>query len=121
MKESPRAALEKMAMIRNRIGQSSLDANQQSPLLKMIDRDMDEVQKYIEENLADIETIEQNKTNLEVVERRQQRRTDVERQLQGLVEDYNQLIDEQRFAEAELIAAQAYDLDPNSVISVLLT
>ena len=120
MEESPRAALEKMAMIRNRIGQSRLDANQQSPLLKMIDRDMEKVQKYIEENLADITTEEQNKTNLQTVERRQQRRADVESQLQSLVEDYNQLIDERRFAEAELIAAQAMDLDPNSVISVLL-
>ena len=120
METSPREALEKFAMIRNRVGQSDLDASQQSPLLKMIDRDMDQVQKYIEENLADIDNIEQNKNNLEIVERRQQRRDDVERQLQSLVEDYNNLIDEQRYAEAELIAAQAIDLDPNSVISVLL-
>ena len=120
MKESPRAALEKFAMIRNRIGQSKLDASQQSPLLKMIDRDMEKVQQYIEENLADIDNIEQNANRLQTVERRQQRRDDVERQLQSLVEDYNQLIDEQRYPEAELIAAQAMDLDPDSVISVLL-
>ena len=120
IKESPRAALEKMAMIRNRIGQSKLDASQQSPLLKMIDRDMEEVQSYIEENIADIDNDATNKTNLEIVERRQQRRLDVERQLQSLVEDYNKLIDEQRYPEAELIAAQAMDLAPNSVVSALL-
>jgi len=107
-------------MIRNRIGQSKLDASQQSPLLKMVDRDMEEVQKYIDENLAEIDNDQRNKTNKEIVERRQQRRQDVERQLQSLVEDYNKLIDEQRYAEAELIAAQAIDLDPDSVISVLL-
>ena len=118
--KSPREALEKMAMIRNRIGQSDLDASQQSPLLKMIDRDMEEVQKYIEQNIAEIDNDYQNKTNLEIVERRQQRRVDVETQLQGLVEDYNQLLEEQRFAEAELVADQAMDLDPNSVISILL-
>ncbi len=120
MEESPRAALEKMAMIRNRIGQSKLDASQQSPLLKMIDRDMEEVQSYITENLADIDNVEQNKANKQVVERRQQRRLDVENQLQGLVDSYNKLIDEQRYPEAELIAAQAMDLDPNSVIATLL-
>ena len=120
VEDSPRAALEKMVMIRSRIGQSKLDASQQSPLLKMIDRDMEEVQKYIDENLADIDVIEQNNRNKEIVERRQQRKSDVEQQLQSLVEDYNQLIDEQRFAEAELVAAQAMDLDPGSVISVLL-
>ena len=120
IKESPRAALEKMSMIRNRIGQSKVDASQQSHLLTMIDRDMEEVQSYIEENIADIDNAEQNRTNLEIVERRQQRRLDVERQLQSLVEEYNQLIDEQRYPEAELIAAQAVDLAPNSVISSLL-
>jgi len=120
IKESPRAALEKMAMIRNRIGQSKLDASQQSPLLKMIDRDMEEVQSYIQENIAEIDNDQQNKKNLELIERRQQRRLDVERQLQSLVEDYNKLIDEQRYSEAQLIAAQAVDLAPDSVISNLL-
>ena len=120
MKEDPRGSLEKFAMIRNRVGQSKLDAKQQSPLLKMIDRDMEEVQQYIEQNLAEIDNDAQNTTRLQTVERRQQRRDDVEQQLQGLVEEYNQLIDEQRYPEAEMIAAQAMDLDPDSVISVLL-
>ena len=120
IKESPRVALEKMAMIRNRIGQSKLDASQQNLLLPMIDRDMEEVQSYIEENLAEIDNEIRNKTNLEIVERRQERRYNVERQLQSLVEDYNKLIDEQRYPEAELIAAQAMDLAPNTVISNLL-
>ena len=120
IKESPRAALEKMSMIRNRIGQSKVDASQQSHLLTMIDRDMEEVQSYIEENIAEIDNAATNKSNLQIVERRQQRRLDVERQLQSLVEEYNKLIDEQRYPEAELIAAQAVDLAPNSVISNLL-
>ena len=120
LKKSPRQALEKLAMVRNRIGQSQLDAAQQSPLLKMVDRDMEEFQKYIEENLADIETEERNRENKSIVERRRQRRADVERQLQSLVEDYNRLTDEQRFAEAEVIASQAYDLAPDSEIAVLL-
>lgn len=120
LKKSPRQALEKLAMVRNRIGQSQLDAAQQSPLLKMVDRDMEEFQKYIEENLADIETEERNRDNKDIVERRRQRRADVERQLQSLVEDYNRLTDEQRFAEAEVIASQAYDLAPGSEIAVLL-
>ena len=120
IEKSPRAALEKMAMIRGRIGQSKLDASQQSPLLKMIDRDMEAVQSYIEENIAEIDNHSRNELVKEEVERRQQRTLDVDRQLQSLVEDYNKLIDEERYAEAELIAAQAHDLDPGSVISVLL-
>jgi general secretion pathway protein D len=120
IQESPRDALERMAMIRNRIGQSKLDASQQSPLLKMIDRDMEEVQAYIEENISEIETNEQNAENKAIVQRRRQRRIDVDNQLQSLVEDYNRLIDEKRFPEAKVIASQARDLAPKSEIAVLL-
>ena len=75
IEKSPREALEKMAMIRGRIGQSNLDAKQQRPLLIMMDRDMAEVQAYIDQNLSTIENEETNTSRKELVERRRQRRS----------------------------------------------
>lgn len=120
IEKSPREALEQMAMIRGRIGQSNLAANQQRPLLIMMDRDMAEVQAYIDQNLSTIENEETNQSRKELVERRRQRRLDVEQQLQKLVEDYNQLVDEERFPEASRIAKQAYDLAPETEIASML-
>ena len=120
LEKSPREALEKMAMIRNRIGQSSLDAKQQRPLLTMIDRDMQEVQAYIDQNLSTIENAETNARRKEFVELRKQRRMDVESQLQKLLERFNTLKDEQRYAEAMVIARQAYELAPENDVAVLL-
>ncbi|MGB7328993.1 MAG: hypothetical protein WBD31_29200, partial [Rubripirellula sp.] len=117
---SPREALEKMSMIRNRIGQSSLDAKQQRPLLLMIDRDMSEVQAYIDQNVSTIENDETNARRKEFVELRRQRRLDVQQQMLKLVEEYNKLVDEERFAEASLVAKQAYELAPETEIANML-
>ncbi len=120
LESKPREALEKMTMVRGRIAQSNLDAESQRPLLAIIDRDISEMQKYIEQNLPDIMNDEANAQALDDVERRRQHRQDVETQLQKLVNDYNQLIDEKRFAEAGAIVNQASDLDPDSELVVLL-
>ncbi len=117
---NPREALEKMAMVRGRIAQSNLGGDSQRPLLTIIDRDISEMQKYIDQNLPDIINDETNQARKDDVERRQQRRLDVEYQLQKLVEEFNDLADEKRFAEAMVVVNQASDLAPDSEIVVVL-
>lgn len=121
LRTSPREALEKMTMVRGRVAQSQLDVNSQRPLLTIIDRDLDSMQRYIDENLPEIINDENNAERKASVERRRQRRYDVETQIQKLVEEFNDLIDEQRYAEAQVVARQAADLDPDSEIVALLT
>ena len=48
LKTSPRKALEKMTYVRNRINESDLDAARKRPLLTIIDRDMNQMQSYID-------------------------------------------------------------------------
>ena len=121
LESKPREALEKMAMVRGRIAQSQLDPKKQKYLLEIIDRDLAQMQSYIDDNLALILNQEENDERKETVELRRQRRVDVDAQLQKLIDEYNKLIDEQRHAEAAVVASQAADLDPdNPVVTVLL-
>ncbi len=121
LETNPREALEKMTMVRGRIAQSQLDANSQRPLLTIVDRDLNEMQSYIDRNLPQILNDETNADRREQVELRRQRRVDDGTQLQKLVEEFNTLIDEQRFPEAQVVARQAADLAPNSdVVAVLV-
>jgi general secretion pathway protein D len=120
LETNPREALEIMTSVYGQVAQSNLDANSQRPLLSIINRDIAEMQKYIEQNLPDIMNQEQNEERKDSVERRQQRRFDVEQQLQKLVEEYNQLEHEERYAEAEVVVRQAQDLAPDSEIVGLL-
>ena len=120
LKTSPRKALEKMTYVRNRINDSELDSDRKRPLLTIIDRDMNQMQAYIDEHLSEILLDETNQRNLELVESRRQASYDTELQIQKLTEEFNELVDQRRWPEAEAIARQAEELDPTSPIVVQL-
>ena len=113
LEKKPTQALAKLTAVRSRIASAKLAPETQRPLLTLIDRDITEIQAYIEENLSEIQNEERNDATRDLVERRAQRRIDDELQIQKLVEQYNDAIDERRFAEAGLIVEQANDLAPD--------
>ena len=113
LEKKPTQALAKLTAVRSRIADAQLAPETQRPLLTLIDRDITEIQAYIEENLSEIQNEERNDSSRDLVERRAQRRIDDELQIQKLVEQYNEAIDERRFAEAGLIVEQANDLAPD--------
>ena len=51
------------------------------------------------------------------IDKERGRKIEVDQRLAALVEEYNSLIDEQRFAEAEVIAKKAAQLSPDSVVA----
>ncbi len=120
METEPRVALDRMVALRSRISSSDLSNENRNPLLTIIDRDIREMQRYIDGNLPDIVVKETNASRLESVEMSKERKYETEKQIQKLVEDFNRLMDQQRFQEAEVVANQAADLDPESEIASLL-
>lgn len=120
LESNPNKALEKLTMVRSRVESAEITADTRRPLLTLIDRDITEIQAYIEQNLPEILNDEQNQSNRDLIERRAQRRLDTEEQLSDLVNQYNELIDERRFDAAGLIAQQAMDLAPDSEIAAVM-
>ncbi len=120
LETNPNKALEKLTMVRSRVETAEISPDTRRPLLTLIDRDITEIQAYIEENLPEILNDEQNEANRDLIERRAQRRLDTEEQLADLVSQYNEFIDERRFDEAGLIARQAMDLAPGSEIAAVM-
>ena len=120
LESNPNKALEKLTMVRSQVEAAEISPDTRRPLLTLIDRDITEIQAYIEENLPEILNDEQNQANRDLIERRAQRRLDTEEQLADLVNQYNELIDERRFDEAGMIARQAMDLSPDSEIAAVM-
>ena len=120
LESNPNKALEKLTMVRSQVEAAEISPDTRRPLLTLIDRDITEIQAYIEENLPEILNDEQNQANRDLIERRAQRRLDTEEQLSDLVSQYNELIDERRFDEAGMIARQAMDLAPDSEIAAVM-
>ncbi len=120
LERSPNQALAKLTAVRERIASASLTPETQRPLLTLIERDITEIQAYIEENLSEILNEEANETARDLVERRAQRRVDTDEQIAKLVNEYNTLIDERRFDEAGRIVRQAVELAPDlEVVAVM--
>ncbi len=116
----PREALTRIQSVRAKVTQSALDSESQRQLLTLVDRDIAEMQDYINKNQSEIMNDEANADSLERIDTMRQQRIEVETQLQKLVDNYNQLIKERRFEEAGVIVNQARSIAPDSEVVALL-
>ncbi len=117
---NPRGALNHMRYVRDDILESDLDEAGKKQLTSVIDREIGEYERYIDENRSLIENRELNEQRLDAVKTDRQNREDVERKIQTMLDEFNQLIREERFTEAEFIARQARDIAPDSPVVAIM-
>lgn len=116
LEKDPRGALDRLSTLRTRVAAADIEPATRKHLLTNVDRTILRINTYIRRNISEIQNDERNQQVLDEVDR--DRRTDIESQnrLAGLVEEFNRLMDEQRFAEAEILAKQAQELRPNDPV-----
>ena len=112
----PRGALERLKKLRDRVNDSEVDPSSKKQLLTLVDRSVDSLEQFIETNRTEIELAEHNREVREGVVLDGQRKQEIQNKLASLVEEFNQLLEEQRYAEAERIAKQARELDPEAEV-----
>ncbi|WP_425616826.1 hypothetical protein NA78x_000486 [Anatilimnocola sp. NA78] len=113
----PRAALNKMKTFRERVTAADLDTTARKNLLTSIDRRVSELQTYIDQNKSTIENAEKNRGLLAERARNTELTLEMQDKLASLVEQFNRLMDENRYAEAEVISKQAREIEPNSPVT----
>ena len=119
--KDPRAAVDILVQARGRISQEeTLTETEKAPLFAIVDRDIADFQKYIEKNFSDIQLQEKNEAVLADLHESRQKKYAAELQVQKLVEEFNDLMDEERYAEADDVARQVEELLPGSQIAVQL-
>ena len=112
----PRGSLQRLQRLRDRVEQEGLDPPTRTQLLALVDRSVRDAEQYIELNRSDIELKERNVAAAQKIDRDRQARTDMQNKLAQLVEQFNDLVEEKRFAEAEVIAKQARELAPDEAV-----
>ncbi len=75
------------------------------------------MRKFIQENRPKIDLEDRNQKVRQEMDRQRQNQLDVQNKLAQKVEEFNNLMHEQRYAEAELVAKQAAELDPDSPLA----
>jgi general secretion pathway protein D len=113
---NPRQALKILKDTRQQVVDSKLSDEYRNQLLHRIDLTLDETEKYISDHRSEIELDEQNKAVLEEVERDKEVKLKVQQKIADLVEQFNKLRDEQRFAEMEVVARRAIELAPDDPV-----
>ena len=108
--------LQKLQKTRDRVSQSELDPASRKHLQTIVDRNIAQMEKYIDENRAEIENTQCNAKVIAEIELRRSKKLEIQNKLAELVESFNKLVDEKRYAEAEVIARQAVDIDPENPV-----
>jgi general secretion pathway protein D len=116
----PMEALDRLKTLRQRVSQAELDSTQRKNLLTMVDRVTTHMQAWVDENKA---TIELDQRNKQIMDRNQLEASNMAKtdaQVQTLVDQYNELIDQARYPEAEQVAKKVSEVKPNSEIASIL-
>ena len=113
----PKQALEVLDQAARLVQQSGVDTQTQSQLLARLERTREEINAYYEANRATIELKENNAATVEQVERERAHKREIEVKLAAMIDNYNKLMDEHRYEEANVVAKQACELAPNNAIA----
>ena len=114
----PKQALDNLKKARERVAGAEVEPTSKKQLLTLVDRSINELSAYIEQNKIALETREENAAVKEEIARSAELTIETQNKLAGLVETFNKLMDEQRFAEAEVIAKQALEIAPANPLTV---
>jgi general secretion pathway protein D len=115
--KDPEKALQILQEARKTVDNATLDLNTRDQLLRRLDRQIADFQYYLEQNRPRIEREKKNQEVTQKIAAEQQSNLDRQSKLAELVEQYNQLMREQRFAEAEVVAKKAAELDPDNPVT----
>jgi general secretion pathway protein D len=113
----PKKSLEILTAAVESVNKSELDENTKTQLLRRLSLSTAETQRYIKDHGAEIELEQANKTALEDVERARAVKAQVREKLEVMINEFNQLRDEQRYAEMEIVAKRIYDMAPDEPVA----
>lgn len=117
----PRAALGNMQKLRDRIAATDAPPASRKVMLTSVDSMIRELETYISANKGNIENSERNRAILEERARNQELTIEMQNKLADMVEQFNKLLEEERFMEAEVIAKQAREMAPDyPVVTVMV-
>ncbi len=114
LRDDPKLAWERLKKLRMKVEEADIPESAREQLLSRVDRGLSEAERYIERNRPQIEMDDQNREVLAEIDRRRQHRIDVDEQLAKMVDEFNELMDQERFSEAIVLAKQARELAPEN-------
>ena len=119
--KSPAEALDLLDATATSLDDQPLPEETKSQMLRRIERTRSDIEQATGKRRAEL-ALEKQAAKVEAqIDRERSQRVEVDQRIAMLIEEYNSLVDERRFAEAEAIAKKAGQLAPdNAVVRQLL-
>jgi general secretion pathway protein D len=117
LEEDPERAVTILREAQQLVNQSRLSESARRELLGRIDITLKRTESYISDHKAEIELDQRNEQVLNEVQRRRELNLKIQQKTAELVDEFNRLRDEQRYAEAEIIAKRLIELNPNDPVA----
>ncbi len=115
--EEPLDSLDKLETLRRRVEGSDVDEAAKQSLLAMVGRALSDQKRYVEANRAQIDLDLQNEAVRTDMANQAALESRVDDEVSSLVDNFNKLMQERRFPEAEVVAKQVAELKPGSEIA----
>lgn len=113
----PLEALDRLQLLRQNVANSKLDATASASMLAMVDRAISEQKQYVEANRGQIELDLANDAVRAQMANDKAETARVDDEIAALVETFNDLMEQRRFPEAEVVAKKVGELSPGSAIA----
>jgi len=118
--EKPYESLDRLKALRARVSQADVDGAYRKHMLAMVDRVVSNVEGWMEQNRASIELDQRNRQIEDRISLEAANSAKEDAQIQTLVDEYNELMENARYAEAEVIARKVEEIKPNSEIAAVM-
>jgi general secretion pathway protein D len=112
----PKQSLSMLQQARASLEGATIDPAAKTQMMRRLDREIADVRVYLEENAQMIKLDDRNKAVMDDIERERKTKVEVQEKTALLVNEFNKLMDEHRFAEAEVIAKRAQELAPDEPV-----
>jgi len=111
----PKAAIAALEQVRAKVQAAGIEQAAKDLLLRRIDRSLAEIRQFAQDNRSRIENDQQNKKVRQEIDRAHQVKLDTQTKIAEKVKEFNTMMHERRFEEAEVVAKQALELDPQNM------
>jgi general secretion pathway protein D len=115
--QDPNKSLAVLRDARHAVETSQLDENLKNQLMRRLDLSMSDTEKYIKEHKAELDLDAANQAVLDDLDRERQVKVEVSERIATMVDQFNKLIDEKRFSEAEVVANRLYEMAPDELVA----
>jgi len=113
----PKRALVVLNEASDLVTESELDENTKTQLKRRIELSIVETERYISDHQSELELDETNREILDELDHERTVQVQVRQRMAELVDQFNTLRNEQRYAEMEIIAKRLYDMAPDEPVA----